>query len=605
MTRPAILGKLRGVQPSGDGWMAFCPAHPDRKKQSLSVKRAEDGRTLLHCFVGCETAAICTAVNMTLADLAPLSSTNTNGPGPRREVAYYDYPDERGELLYQVVRFNPKDFRPRRPDGKGGWTWNLDGVRRVAYRLPDLAEQQRVVWVEGEKDVDRLWQAGIPATTSPIGASSFRAEYAQQLAAAAITEVVIIPDHDRPGHAYATAVAQAMQAAGLTVKWLALPGFGPVLDKHGPDVSDWLDADHTPEELVRLLAEATPWSEPPTPAAPSPTFAQHGTEYEYRAGDDERRPIVVTLSRVHEKDDTISAEVSVTRNGQELDFRRLNLLTDGRQKLIKTLGEVAGDVAWRDVIDPACRQTIGAIRRGRPAVLLRSRPGPVLTWFLHPLLPEGETTILFGPPDNLKSYVAGLTALLAANQGEIAGLRAARRVPVMVLDNETTEATWGGRLGRLASALNLDMDQIYYRELTRALPQEIDAIAAEVSRLGLGYVILDSQAPAAGEKPESADAAMRTLPPLRTLGPSVTRLVLAHMSKASGDDKEGASIYGSIFNAAQARATWEARRSTEDDGAAEVGQSHQPQTERRPPAATPGHLLPLRRRRGSDHRDQC
>src|SRR6266576_1722566 len=33
-----------------------------------------------------------------------------------RIVAAYDYADDKGELLYQVVRLEPKDFRQRRPD---------------------------------------------------------------------------------------------------------------------------------------------------------------------------------------------------------------------------------------------------------------------------------------------------------------------------------------------------------------------------------------------------------------------------------------------------------------------------------------------------------
>jgi DNA primase len=35
-------------------------------------------------------------------------------------VASYDYTDEDGELLFQVCRFEPKNFRQRRPDGKDG-----------------------------------------------------------------------------------------------------------------------------------------------------------------------------------------------------------------------------------------------------------------------------------------------------------------------------------------------------------------------------------------------------------------------------------------------------------------------------------------------------
>src|SRR5215469_8723470 len=95
-----------------------------------------------------------------------------NAPG--RVVATYDYTDQDGELLYQVLRYKPKTFRQRRPDGNGGWTWNLDGIERVPYRLPAVTgvEDVGVIFiVEGEKDCDGLRERGIVATTSPGGAS--------------------------------------------------------------------------------------------------------------------------------------------------------------------------------------------------------------------------------------------------------------------------------------------------------------------------------------------------------------------------------------------------------------------------------------------------
>jgi hypothetical protein len=80
-------------------------------------------------------------------------------PGPSI-VATYDYRDEKGVLLFQVCRFDPKDFRPRRPDGK----LTLEGVRRVLYRLPDVlkavAEGATIYLVEGEKDADNLHRLG-------------------------------------------------------------------------------------------------------------------------------------------------------------------------------------------------------------------------------------------------------------------------------------------------------------------------------------------------------------------------------------------------------------------------------------------------------------
>jgi hypothetical protein len=53
-----------------------------------------------------------------------------------RMVAKYDYTGSDGALLYQVLRLEPKSFRQRRPDGNGGWIWQLD-ERRVIYRWPE------------------------------------------------------------------------------------------------------------------------------------------------------------------------------------------------------------------------------------------------------------------------------------------------------------------------------------------------------------------------------------------------------------------------------------------------------------------------------------
>jgi len=103
------------------------------------------------------------------------NETKHNGTGNSspRIVATYNYVDESGHKLFEVVRFEPKSFRQRRPDGCGGHIPNLDGVRLVPYRLPELIEavaSNHVVFVvEGEKDADNLSAIGIAATTNPIG----------------------------------------------------------------------------------------------------------------------------------------------------------------------------------------------------------------------------------------------------------------------------------------------------------------------------------------------------------------------------------------------------------------------------------------------------
>jgi hypothetical protein len=240
-----ILPRLHGVRKAGDGWVARCPAHDDRR-QSLSVGIGEGDRALLKCHAGCSLDAVLAALSLTKSDLFA-----DDARPERHEVASYRYRDEHGKLLYEVVRFEPKDFRQRRPDGVGGWVWNLKDTRRVLYRLPDLNGHSTIVAVEGEKDADRLWAIGIPATTNVGGAGKWRDDYTAQLLAAGVTDLLILPDNDEPGRAHAAQIAAAWQERARVI---LLPG----VSAKG-DVSDYLAA-HGEEALRALLAPpAPPW----------------------------------------------------------------------------------------------------------------------------------------------------------------------------------------------------------------------------------------------------------------------------------------------------------------------------------------------------------
>lgn len=133
------------------------PVHEDAHA-SLSVSRGEDGRVLLHCHAGCSTTAVCQALGVRLGELFPPKEGRRG-----RIVATYDYRAAGGELLFQVVRFEPKDFKQRRPDGSGGWIWKLDDTSRVLYRLPELMTadpDEPIFVVEGERDVESLMELG-------------------------------------------------------------------------------------------------------------------------------------------------------------------------------------------------------------------------------------------------------------------------------------------------------------------------------------------------------------------------------------------------------------------------------------------------------------
>jgi hypothetical protein len=64
----AEVARCLHARRTGAGWIARCPAHPDRAP-SLSIREGDGGRILLHCFTGCTVEAICAALRIKLSDL--------------------------------------------------------------------------------------------------------------------------------------------------------------------------------------------------------------------------------------------------------------------------------------------------------------------------------------------------------------------------------------------------------------------------------------------------------------------------------------------------------------------------------------------------------
>jgi hypothetical protein len=241
MSLGELLDRLKGVRRSGNQWSAKCPAHDDHHN-SLSVRLGDNGKPVLHCHAGCEYERVVAALGIAI-----------NGNGLRRIVATYDYRDERGTLLFQAVRYEPKGFTVRRPNGSGGYINSIKGVRLVLYHLPEiLAAQpdQPVLIVEGEKDADRLSASGLTATTNFGGAGKWRDEYSEQLRG---RNVVIIPDNDDAGHMHSDKIACSLAGIAASVKVVELPDLPP-----RGDVSDYLDAGNTLEAL-RVLINAAPF----------------------------------------------------------------------------------------------------------------------------------------------------------------------------------------------------------------------------------------------------------------------------------------------------------------------------------------------------------
>jgi AAA domain-containing protein len=193
-------------------------------------------------------------------------------------VATYPYIDSNGALLYEVLRFEPKDFRQRAPDGNGGYVWKL-GERRVLYRWPELLKfpDATIFVTEGEKDADRIALLGHCATT--VAAGKWTDECVKALAG---RNVVILEDNDDAGRAKALAAAQALHGTAASIRIVALPD----LSEKG-DVSDWLDADACrAEKLADVCFEVPQW-EPPKDTPNEPSCS---SSWKFHTGEEMARP---------------------------------------------------------------------------------------------------------------------------------------------------------------------------------------------------------------------------------------------------------------------------------------------------------------------------
>lgn len=313
---PRGAGQRCGGFLSDDGKYAHCM----REEHAGTIEPSPKTQAFAHRLEGLCRCGKTHSAAPVVARTYPRPPTTPTPTAPRRIVATYDYRDEHGQLLFQAVRYDPKNFSQRRPDGHGGWIYNLEGVRRTLYRLPELlaADPFAMVYlVEGEKDVDRLRNLGLVATCNPQGALKWRPEYADAIRD---RHVVMLPDNDDTGQRHTGQVAAILAGAASSVQVLDLPD----LPAKG-DVSDWLNNGGTREQLERLAVAAPLWI-PPVAVAP-PCDAQDASHNERPDLAGVREDIVAYIHLVENERDGYREETRALRRerNEERDRYRLRL----------------------------------------------------------------------------------------------------------------------------------------------------------------------------------------------------------------------------------------------------------------------------------------
>lgn len=255
--------RRRGVEVvrQGHSLRCPCPAHQG-KDANLELTDREGGGVKVRCWShDCSIKEIAAAVGLEVTDFIPPAVTNgSHGKADLGTVVErYRYDDERGNLLFEVWRYEPKNFRPHHIGPDGQWRMGLPtGCRMPLYRLQELqaADPKEPVFIcAGEKDVENVRRLGLIATTNQGGEERKWARYPEWVETLKGRYCVVLEDHDkpdtkrrvRPGEEHAKEVFAALTEAEIKAKRLLLPGLA-----EGEDVTDWIIRGGTAEALREL-----------------------------------------------------------------------------------------------------------------------------------------------------------------------------------------------------------------------------------------------------------------------------------------------------------------------------------------------------------------
>ncbi|MCK1638965.1 AAA family ATPase [Bradyrhizobium sp. 157] len=283
------------VPSAPDGFLVH--SHSDKDRDAIALKDYVREKASLPAFQPKTTATGANGSRLApseevaarrAAATARAAAALAKGAEPAaKEVATYDYIAADGSLLYQVVRYEPKAFRQRRPDGCGGWITHkvFEGVSRIVYRLADLAKYPdgTVFVTEGEKDADNVAALGLCATT--VAGGVWTPDCKAPLAG---RDVLILEHNDKTGREKALEAATALHGIAKSIRivpFTDLPAKG--------DVSDWIALDperHDADALTARCLAAPPWQPGATLPAVADTAAPTPSEPlgEWDAGDDDR-----------------------------------------------------------------------------------------------------------------------------------------------------------------------------------------------------------------------------------------------------------------------------------------------------------------------------
>jgi hypothetical protein len=271
-TAKEIANLLGDDDPTPDGKhgvVTYCPVHGEGagSKRSLGIT-VENDFLKVRCYADrCDQNEVFKAV-------VKVAEYEARDPGDKKfrsrhkdlldkgykVVKEYAYRRIDGTVYYWMLRYEkpgcakevgPKHVNPR--TGRASYTLPGD-KRRILYNLDQLARRpdEVVHATEGEKDADTLMGLGLLAT-------NLKNHGKTDLSPLRGRHVVVHRDNDTSGHTQAAAFMRDVHGLAASVK--LAPDY--VVEGHDKtDVTDWLNAGHTMEELLERIARAEDYEAP-------------------------------------------------------------------------------------------------------------------------------------------------------------------------------------------------------------------------------------------------------------------------------------------------------------------------------------------------------
>lgn len=293
---------------------------------------------------------------------------------------------------------------------------------------------------------------------------------------------------------------------------------------------------------------------------PQPVLSDKGSNYEFTWTEYQ---LSAQVSRIHEhKDGRISCELKFTTSNPEykphLLQQTFNLLgtSQGKTLLKNALGKVyKAKVDWDEVIEQICGITLNKMREGEPIEELWTDDAiaPV-EYKVFPILLDREPTLLFADGGSGKSSIGLFIAsciTLPWNNNPL-GFKP-KYGKVLILDWETSNATYKRNIQYLRRGHDLPEYMISYRRCWSPLADDINAIHEMVRSHEIDTVIIDSIIGAVKGDVNDSTAAQDFFRALRRL--NVTSLLIHHTAKKT--DLRNKSPFGSAYFSNLPRSVWE------------------------------------------------